>query len=212
MTKAVSTPRLLEALAGRSYNERMATTGMSSMTDSTGATGTVTIDFSTLPLRDALDLAVLIEEEACERYREFAHQMELHHTPEAARFFRFMAGNEEKHRNALARRREGLFGGAPVTVTRAMIFDVEAPDYDEARAYMTPRQALTTALQSEEKAWRFFSQALPQVKDADAKKLFEELQNEELEHQQLVRKELAKLPPDDAFRQEDFEDAPVGHD
>ncbi len=26
--------------------------------------------------------------------------MEMHHTPEAARFFRFMARNEEKHRRA----------------------------------------------------------------------------------------------------------------
>ena len=56
------------------------------------------IDFAKLSLQDALDLAVLIEEEARERYEEFAHQMRLHHTHEAARFFRFMAGNEEKHR------------------------------------------------------------------------------------------------------------------
>ena len=64
-----------------------------------------------------------------------------------------------------------------------MIFDVEAPEYDEARAYMTPREALTAALRSEEKAWRFFSQALPRVKDGEVKKLFQELQDEELEHQ-----------------------------
>ena len=34
-----------------------------------------------------------------------------------------------------------------------MIFDVEAPDYDEARAFMTPRQALEAALRAEKKAW-----------------------------------------------------------
>jgi rubrerythrin len=77
---------------------------------------------------------------------------------------------------------------------------------------MAPREALATALRSEEKAWSFFSQALPQVKDADVKKLFQELVGEELQHQELVKKELAKLPPDDKLRQEDFEDAPVGHD
>jgi rubrerythrin len=170
------------------------------------------LDFATLSLRDALDLAVLIEEEAGERYLEFAQQMETHHTPEAARFFTFMAGNEEKHRAALASRRATLFGNAPLTVTRAMIFDVEAPEYDEARAYMTPRQALTAALHSEEKAWSFFSQALPRVKDGEVKKLFEELLGDELEHQALVKREIAKLALDDAFRQEDFEDAPVGHD
>lgn len=173
---------------------------------------TRSIDFATLSLRDALDLAVLIEEEAAERYQELAHQMEAHRTPEAARFFRTMAGNEEKHRAALAKRRAATFGDAPRQVSRGMLFDVEAPDYDEARAYMTPRAALTTALRSEEKAWSFFQQALPQVKDAGVRKLFEELLGEELEHQQLVKKELAKLPPDDRFAQEDFEDEPVGHD
>jgi rubrerythrin len=173
---------------------------------------TRSLDFATLSLRDALDLAVLIEEEALERYQEFTDQMELHHTPDAARFFGFMALNEERHRAALAKRRAALFGDAPRTVTPTMIFDVEAPEYDEARAYMTPREALATALRSEEKAWSFFSQALPQVKDADVKKLFQELVGEELQHQELVKKELAKLPPDDKLRQEDFEDAPVGHD
>ena len=42
------------------------------------------IDFAALSLKDALDLAVLIEEEAKERYEDLAEQMELHHTPEAA--------------------------------------------------------------------------------------------------------------------------------
>ena len=45
------------------------------------------IDFSQLSAQDALDLAILIEEEAEERYQEFAHQMDVHHTPDAAGFF-----------------------------------------------------------------------------------------------------------------------------
>ena len=48
------------------------------------------IDFSKLSLQDALDLAILIEEEAKDRYQEFVDQLELHHTPQAASFFRFM--------------------------------------------------------------------------------------------------------------------------
>lgn len=170
------------------------------------------VDFAKLSLRDALDLAVLIEEEAKERYEEFAHQMASHHTPDAARFFEFMAGNEEKHRADLARRRAKLFGHEPGTVSRQMLFDVEAPDYDEARVYMTARSALATALKSEEKAWTFFKQALPAVKDADVKSLFVDLLKEELTHQLLVKAELAKLPADDEFKQEDFEDEPVGQD
>jgi rubrerythrin len=169
------------------------------------------IDFGSLVLKDALDLAILIEEEARERYEEFADQMELHHTPDAAAFFRSMAGNEEKHRSELAGRREVLFGDAPVAVTRAMLFDVEAPEYDQARAFMSAREAMQAALASETKAHAFFVAALPRVQDAQVRRLFEELRDEEVEHQGLVRKELAKLPPDSPFRPDDFADEPVGH-
>jgi erythrin-vacuolar iron transport family protein len=167
------------------------------------------IDFETLPLKDALDLAVLIEEEAKERYEEFAEQMELHHTPDAATFFRLMARNEEKHRAELAERRKALFGDAPVAVTRAMLFDVEAPDYDQARAFMTAREAMQAALQSETKAHAFFASALPRVQDRDVRSLFEELRDEEVEHQELVKQEIAKLPPDPPGRPDDFADEPV---
>jgi len=167
------------------------------------------IDFTSLSLRDALDLAILIEEEAKERYEEFADQMEAHHTPEAASFFRFMSRNEEKHRFDLSERRVRLFSDSPRSVTRSMLFDVEAPDYDQARAFMTPREALETALQSEEKAQAFFAAALPQVKDPGVKALFEELREEEVEHQELVKGELAKLPPDAGVRPDDFADEPV---
>jgi rubrerythrin len=168
------------------------------------------IDFPKLTLKDALDLAVLIEEESCERYAEFADQMELHDTRDAARFFRFMVGNEEKHRATLAARRRAMFADAPSDVTRAMIFDVEAPDYDEARAFMTVRQALHAALRAEEKAHAFFAAALPRIADASVRNLFEELCAEELEHQALVRGELAKAPPDPQIASEDFADEPVG--
>jgi erythrin-vacuolar iron transport family protein len=167
------------------------------------------IQFSNLTFKDALDLAVLIEEEAKERYEEFADQMETHHTPEAARFFRFMARNEEKHRAELAFRRGEIFAEAPRSVTRAMIFDVEAPDYDEARAFMTARDALESALRSEEKAHAFFIAALPQVFDTQVRVLFQELRDEEVEHQDLVRLELSKLPPDSPLKAEDFVDEPV---
>lgn len=168
------------------------------------------IDFAHLSLKDALDLAVLVEEEAQERYEEFTHQMESHATPEAAAFFRFMAKNEEKHGTALRARRKERFGDAARGVTRAMIFDVEAPDYDEARAFMSPRQAFETALASETKAHAFFVAALPAIADREVKALFEELRDEELEHQRLVKAEMAKLPPaldvGDAFA-----DDPVAH-
>lgn len=167
------------------------------------------IDFTTLCLRDALDLAVLIEEEAKERYEELAAQMEVHHTPDAAAFFRGMVGNEAKHGEQLAARRSALFKDAPRTVTRAMLWDVEAPEYDEVRASMTRRQALEVALRGEQKAHAYFVAALPRASDPDVKRLFEELRDEEVEHQRLLEAELAQLPPDPALDLSDFEDEPV---
>lgn len=161
------------------------------------------IVFSNLSLKDALDLAILVEEEAQERYEDFAAQMEQHRTPEAARFFRYMAQNESKHGLELSARRAELFSDAPRTVSRAMIYDVEAPDFDAARAFMSPRAAMAAALASEVKAHDFFVAALPGIQDPAVRALFEELRDEEVEHQELVQAELAKLPPegpsDEAF-------------
>jgi rubrerythrin len=170
---------------------------------------TARVDFTTLSLRDALDLAILIEEEAEERYQELAHQLEAHHTGDAAAFFRTMVGNEAKHRQALLARRTALFGTTPRTVDRSLLWDVEAPEYDAARAFMTPRQAMETALRCEEKAHAFFVAALPRIVDADVRTLFEELRDEEVQHQALVRKELAAAPPDPSADAEDFTDEPV---
>lgn len=167
------------------------------------------IDFSSLTLQDALDLAVLVEEEAQERYLELADQMDTHRTWEAAEFFRFMAGNEAKHGLELSKKRRTLFGLTPRRVDRSMLWDVEAPSYDTVRAFMHAREAYTVALASEEKARQFFVDALEHVTDADVKKLFEELRDEEVEHGELVKKELAKLPPGPDPDVESFVDEPV---
>ena len=166
----------------------------------------VGLDFSTLSVRDALDLAVLIEEEARDRYRELADQLTLHHTPEAAAFFTRMARVEERHRQQLLRRRELEFGDQPGTMSRRMIFDVEASEYDEARAFMTLRQALEVALRAENKAHDFYCKVADAATDPKTIALFRELQEEEVDHRTLVQAELGKLPPDkgsgDAFADE----------
>lgn len=171
---------------------------------------TTGIDFPTLTLKDALDLAVLIEEEARDRYEELADQLELHHTPQAGAFFRKMVRVEEIHRSELQKRREQLFGREPVAVGRASIFDVEAPEYDVARAGMTQRQALEAAMVSEVKAHDFFAAALPRVRDPEVKKLFEELREEEVEHQQWIKLELEKLPTEKDVPG-DQGDEPIAH-
>jgi rubrerythrin len=169
------------------------------------------IDFKTLSLKDALDLAILIEEEARDRYLEFVDQLELHHTAEAADFFRNMAVNETKHGTELAARRVARFGAAPRAVTREMLWDVEAPEYDRARVFMSARHAMEVALEAEIKAYDFFDAALPHVGDPEVRALFEELREEETEHQALVRQHLAKLPSEETIDPDDYADEPVSH-
>ena len=167
------------------------------------------IDFAKLSLMDALDLAILVEDEAQERYEEFAAQMDQHRTPDAAKFFRYMVENEAKHGRELSARRVQRFQDAPMAVSRTMIYDIEAPDYDAARAFMSPRKAMEAALASEVKAHAFFEAALPALKDAEVHALFAELRDEEILHQTLVKAELAKLPPDGGLSDEDFVDEPA---
>jgi erythrin-vacuolar iron transport family protein len=168
-----------------------------------------TVDFASLSLQDALDLAILVEEEAQERYLEFVDQMEQHHTPDAARFFATMAKNEQKHGDELRARRHSLFGDAPSRVKRAMLWDVEAPDYDQPRAFMTARQAMDTALSSETKAHEFFVRAIPHLTDPEVKRLFQELRDEEVLHQSLVQEAIRGLPAARETDAGDYEDEPV---
>jgi rubrerythrin len=152
------------------------------------------IDFSKLTLKDALDLAILIEEEAKERYDEFSGLVGGRYKGDARDVFKTMAGYEAKHGGELVARRTKLFGNAPRTVTRDMFEEVEAPDYGKPRVFMSARQAFEVALKSEEKAYDYFDGVLKHVKDADVRKLFEELRAEEVQHQDYIRKAMAGLP------------------
>jgi len=155
---------------------------------------TTTIDFARLTLQDALDLAILIEEEARDRYLELAQFVGGRYPGDAGDVFRTMAGNEEKHGAQLAGRRRELFGRRRPRVDRSMLFDVEAPDLGAVRVFMSARQAVEVALASEQKAHDFFDEALEHVKDRQVKKLFEELKTEEKAHQAALRKLMRKLP------------------
>jgi len=152
------------------------------------------LDFSKLNLQDALDLAVLIEKEAEERYLWFVSLLGERYTGDAADFFGTMAKNERRHGEELAARRRTLFGDAPARVTADMIEDVEAPDSGKPRANMSPRHAMNIAMESEIKAYDFFNKALPGIQDSSVRKLFEELRDEETEHQNLLKEQMAKYP------------------
>ena len=167
------------------------------------------IDFSILSLRDTLDLAIAVEEEAKERYDEVAEQLEAHHSPEVAKFFRFMSDNEVKHAEVLAAQRSELFGSEPNTADTSAIYDIEAPDYDGARAFMSVHDALEVALNAEIKAYEFYHGALPLVTDDSTKELFTRLRDEEVRHQEMIKEIMVKLPETDGFDPEDFADDPT---
>ncbi|MBF0279498.1 MAG: ferritin family protein [SAR324 cluster bacterium] len=154
------------------------------------------VDFSQLSLMDALDLAVMIEIEALERYKLFAEQLGHRYPNDAGSVFSTMCQNEEKHADQLFQRREALFGDKPVAVKRDDIFDVEAPDVGSIRWNISPFEAFQIALSSEEKALAFYEEALPYVTDPEVQTLFTELRDEEKEHVDMVNKAIAGLPPE----------------
>ena len=153
------------------------------------------INFKDLDLQDALDLAILIEKEAEDRYKEFVELLGHRYKNDAGDLFRTMVVNEAKHGQQLSERRKKLFANIPVRVTLDMIWDVEAPAQGLVRSYMSPRQATEVALQSERKAFQFFDEALKYIRNVEVRELFSELRSEELEHEQMLLKHLETLPP-----------------
>lgn len=153
------------------------------------------IEVEKLSVQDALDLAILMEEEARQRYEEFTGVVGGRYPGDAADMFRMMARYETAHRDELVERRRALFGDEPRRLTLEMLDDVEAPDRGQPRVYMSAREAMEVALASEQKAYDFFDGALRHVTDPGVKALFEELRLEELRHRDLVQAQLEPLPP-----------------
>ena len=166
----------------------------------------VKLDFSTLGLMDALDLAILIEAEAGQRYKFFAEQIGRRYAVDAGSIFESMAKSEEKHGRQLADRRRELFGDKPVRVSSTAIFDVEAPEFGAPRWNMSPLKAFQLALASEEKAYWFYDEAIKHVTDPAVRKLFAELRDEETEHVRMVKDAIKALPPGSDVDVEDVDD------
>jgi rubrerythrin len=152
------------------------------------------LDLSKLSLMDALDLAKLIEMEACHRYQMFASQLGRSGGYDAGAFFATMAENEAKHGQELEARRKTLFGDAPARLTLDDLFDVEAPEMGAPRRGMSTVQAFEVGLAAEKKAHDFYDMALPGITNPEVQALFTELRDEETEHVEMLREAMAKLP------------------
>ena len=153
------------------------------------------LDLTMLSLMDALDLAILIEEEAHQRYKMFASQVGRSGSRyDAGSFFASMAENEAKHGNDLLAQRIEMFGKTPMKVKLDDLYDVEAPDTGAPRRGMSILQAFEVGLSAEQKAYDFYDKALPGITDPEIIKLFTELRDEETEHVEMLKAEMAKLP------------------
>ncbi len=167
------------------------------------------LDLSKLSLMDALDLAKLIEMEACHRYQMFATQLGRSGGYDAGAFFATMAENEAKHGQELEARRKTLFGDAPAKLTLDDLYDVEAPEMGAPRRGMSTVQAFEVGLAAEKKAYDFYDMALPGITDPDVRELFTELRDEEAEHVEMLREAMAKLPSSaDAEAELDLDETP----
>lgn len=164
------------------------------------------LDFAELDLMDALDLAILIESEAYDRYKMFVDQLGHRFDGDAASVFQRMAEAEAKHGLELMARREKRFGKVPMRVSPADLFDVEAPDVGSPRSDMNALQALEVALKAEQKAHDFYEDALEYVTDGEVRALFDSLREEEVEHVRMVRQLIARLPPQARAEWEDDPD------
>lgn len=151
----------------------------------------VQFDFSKLDAMDVLDLACFIEQEAAENYKLLTSWAEKN-SPDAAQFFERMARLEGQHDSQIAERRRALFGDQPSRYIDSAPWEVEVPDFDEVGTSFTLDQAYALALGAEERAETYFREAIGYISDPQTVRILEGLAEEELEHQRLLRVEMAQ--------------------
>ncbi len=150
------------------------------------------IDFATLDLRGAFDMAIMIEEDAQVRYERLCRMIPDDVDGPGA-VFRMMARAESRHRSELEARRHVLFRGARRIAISVLDEGVERPDVDEDDLPRTAREALVAALEAEKRAFRFFDEAIPHLADAEVRRFFLELREEETEHQAILEERIRRL-------------------
>lgn len=150
------------------------------------------IDFENLDLRAAFDFAIGIEEDAQLRYQEFAATVT---DPGAAQFFREMVRVEGEHRRQLEAQRDVIFRHARRRFDTSLAGDLDAPGVEDVGPRISPREAMEVALRAEVRAYEFYAGAIPYLKDPDVRAFFEELKQEEVEHQQKIQQRLDALAP-----------------
>ena len=140
--------------------------------------------------------AIAIEREAAERYAEFAQRMVDEGRGALATLFASLARTEAEHLKALERRTDGI--ALPVLQAHEYKWlDAgipEVPARELVMRLLTPRQALTVALQAELRAQAFFEHVQRTASDPALRALAREMAAEEREHVALLERTLEATP------------------
>lgn len=140
--------------------------------------------------------ALVMEREAVARYTELAEMMETHNNLEVAALFRKMAEYEGHHvaqiqadmgwaDDSIAERQAGAWAGPE---------SPESVPVDEMHYLMHPWHALQLALAAEQRAVAFFEGLVQRATTDTVRRAAEEMRDEEIEHVELVRSWLEKVP------------------
>jgi rubrerythrin len=147
------------------------------------------VDFSRLDAQDALDIAIVIEDEAQLAYEHLSAWVAGDGNAEAAQFFTRMAALEKRHKEAIQSRRTALFGDAPPRHDESAPWQAEVPDYEALGREVDLEDAFAVALDAEVRARDFYAEAIEYVDEATVVELFEWLKKAEIEHSRLITEE-----------------------
>ncbi len=147
-------------------------------------------------LDEFMALALLMENEAAQRYSELADAMETHNNRDVAELFRRMAAIEAKHAQKIMT--EMKWRTAPaVPIGLQSWSGFESPETtpgEDVHYLMHPYHALQLALAGEQRAEQFFARLVTLAKVATVRKAARELRDEEREHVTLVKAWMKKVP------------------
>lgn len=151
------------------------------------------MDFSRLDGQDALDIAIVVEDEAQLAYEHLADWVAGDGNTEAAEFFRRMAGREKRHKEEITARRVELFGDAPPRHDEAAPWEAEVPDYESLGREVSLEEAFNVAMGAETRAHDFYAEALEYIEEDKVVELFDWLRKAEIEHQRMLTEEMKQL-------------------
>lgn len=151
------------------------------------------VDFSRMDGQDALDIAIVIEDEAQLAYEHLADWVAGDGNAEAAEFFSRMAVREKRHKDEISARRAELFGDVPPRHDENAPWEAEVPDYESMGREVSLEDAFNVAMGAETRAHDFYAEALEYIEHPQMVELFEWLRKAEVEHQRLLGEEMKKF-------------------